>query len=60
MKTKPYNVNASNIRTLESLKVNLEKYNNEMQADPKFAKECNNVIDDVFFDIDLSRVSNED
>ena len=51
----PHNVNISNSRSLESLKTDLDRFNS-LGADPKIAKQCNNVIDDIFFDIELDQV----
>ena len=48
-KNQPYS------RTLESLKSDLDRFN-VLGADPKVAKQCNNAIDDVFFDIQLDQV----
>ena len=55
MKTAPYNINSNNLRTLESLKTDLDRYKS-LGSDPKVAKQCNNVIDDVYFDIKLDQV----
>ena len=43
-------------RSLSSLKENYEKFKNQYGSDPKMAKCCNNVIDDLYFNIPLNQV----
>ena len=47
---------SNNLRTLQSLKNYLERFE-EFDKAPIKAKECNYVIDQIFFDIPLDRVS---
>ena len=47
---------SSTARTIEEMKIDLEKYVNNGK-DPKKAKSCNNVIDCIFFNIQIEQVS---
>ncbi len=45
------------MRTLESMKKDLEKFRKEYKGNIKHAKKANNVIDEPYFDIALDQVS---
>lgn len=45
-------------RTLASLQQDLIQFREKFHGDLKYAKEVNNVVDDIFFDIPLNQVNN--
>ena len=47
-------------RSLETLKRDLKKFIDKFFGNTKFAKEANNVIDDIYFDIPLNQVYNKE